>query len=298
MSLTQTPKRQPHHKKASGTHHRQTKHYLKAYHPYLPLLLIVIVGLAVNVFWTSLGSSHNGVLGAASSLTADQLLTDTNQARQGNNQPGLALNSKLMAAAQTKANDMVSKNYWSHDSPDGLTPWNFIQNSGYGYQEAGENLAYGFSNAEDTITGWLNSPAHRDNLLDTDYKEVGFGIVQASSFQGTGPTTVIVAMYGEPAPTNTIGATFEVPATTSYTPVRTVSRVQVLTHGEAAWSSMIISLISLVAIAWFLVRHFKVWKRVVQESEAFVIHHKFLDVLFVSTAVAGFVLTRASGFIH
>ena len=297
MALTTPRKRSEHHKKAAGQHHRQSKHYLKTYHPYLPLLLIVIVGLAINIFWTQ----RSGVLGATTSLNATQLLTDTNEERATHSKDNLQLDNKLSAAAQSKANDMVAKDYWSHTAPDGTTPWTFIQKSGYDYYEAGENLAYGFANAEDTISGWMNSPEHRANLLNPDYQQVGFGIATAKNFQGKGQTTVIVAMYAEPS----FGIEAVVLPTAANTQqpsaniqARKVSRIQILTNGSAAWSSMLVSFVMLAAIAWFLVRHFKIWKRVVRESEEFIVHHKMLDVLIIATAVAGFVLTRTAGFIH
>jgi uncharacterized protein YkwD len=296
MALTsQRSKIAPHHKKIRGDHHRHSKQYLKAYHPYLPLLLIVLVGLAINIFW----SSRIGVLGAATNLSATSLLTDTNQARVKGNEDQVKLSPKLSAAAQAKAQDMVSKNYWAHVSPTGVTPWNFITKSGYTYYTAGENLAYGFSNAEDAVSGWMNSSEHRANLLNPNFTEVGFGIVPAQNFHGHPNTTVIVAMYAEPAIVDAnIALSSSSTNLPSDTPLRNVARIQLMTHGEAPWSVMLITLISMLAIVWFAVRHFKIWKRVFVESEEFVVQHKFLDVLIVATAVAGFILTRSAGFIH
>jgi hypothetical protein len=289
----QRPKIQPHHRKARGDHHRHSKHYLKTYYPYLPMLLIVLVGLAVNVFW----SSRIGVLGASTNLSANSLLTDTNHARARGNEDNLKLNGALSAAAQAKAQDMVAKNYWSHNSPSGATPWNFITKSGYNYYSAGENLAYGFTNAEDTISGWMNSRAHRENLLNQNFTEVGFGIAPADNFLGHGKTTVIVAMYGEPSITGS-NALLSSSTDNSNTPLRNVSRVQLITHGQAPWSLTMLTFVTFLAMFWFAFRHYKIWKRVVVESEEFVIRHKFLDFLIVATAVAGFVLTRSAGFIH
>lgn len=294
MAIGSHPKLQPHHKKARGAHHRHNKHYLKTYSPYLPLLLIVIVGLAINTLWTS----RIGVLGASTNLTAVELLQDTNRERTTHNQDGLRLSSKLSAAAQSKANDMVTRNYWSHDTPDGDKPWKFIQRSGYDYYAAGENLAYGFTNSASTITGWMNSQEHRANLLNPDYQEVGFGIMTANNYQGHGKTTIIVAMYAEPSLVSANGFSSANTGIPSDPPMRSVARIQLMTNGEAAWSLALLSLTSILAVAWFITRHVKVWKRVLVESEEFVVHHKMLDILIVATAVTGFVLTRSAGFIH
>ncbi|MDB5181397.1 MAG: hypothetical protein JWP13_160 [Candidatus Saccharibacteria bacterium] len=295
MALT-TPKRKTsvHRRKAQGEHHRHSKHYLKAYHPYLPLLFLVIVGLAINVIWTA----RTNVLGSSTSLTSTELLQDTNNERLHNNQDPLKLNAKLSSAAQAKANDMAAKNYWSHTAPSGDKPWKFIQKSGYEYYAAGENLAYGFGDSSATITGWMNSREHRANLLHPDYQEVGFGIMTAKNYQGHGQTTIVVAMYAEPAIPGLSDFSSAATIVQPDVPLRTVSRVQLLTGGTAPWSYSLILLATLIAAAWFIIRHLKFWHRVVVQSEEFIVEHKFLDVLIVAAAVTGFLLTRTAGFLH
>jgi hypothetical protein len=182
-----------HDKRRSGRHHKQNDNYLKTYWPYLPLLLIVSLGVTLNSVW---GSAHKGVLGYATDMSIGSLLQDTNDQRGSNSLGALTINDQLDSAAQAKANDMAARNYWSHNTPDGNTPWTFITNAGYNYQTAGENLAYGFDTSADTITGWMNSPEHRANILNTTYKDVGFGIANAANYQGSGPETIVVAEYG------------------------------------------------------------------------------------------------------
>ncbi|MDB5164505.1 MAG: hypothetical protein JWL89_131, partial [Candidatus Saccharibacteria bacterium] len=149
------------HRKRTGTHHKQSKPYLKAYWPYIPMLAIIGVGFIVNTVW-----SHSAVLGAQSDFSATSLLDSTNQQRISHKEANLQIDPQLSAAAQAKANDMVGRNYWAHTSPDGQTPWSFITAAGYNYQSAGENLAYGFDNASGVVSGWMNSTEHRDNILD------------------------------------------------------------------------------------------------------------------------------------
>ena len=62
--------------------------------------------------------------------------------------------------------------------------------------EAGENLAKGFHSSAGVVTAWMNSPEHRQNVLDGNYTDVGFA-VQTGEFQGK-KTTLVVALYGEP----------------------------------------------------------------------------------------------------
>jgi hypothetical protein len=203
-----TPPR--HHLKRTGQHHKSSKHYSKTYWPYLPLLVIVILGIAFSSWWS--GAQRN-VLGYATDVSVTSLLDGTNAQRGSNGLGALALNGQLNAAAQAKANDMAARDYWSHNTPDGATPWTFIVRAGYGYQAAGENLAYGFGSSSDTISGWMNSAEHRANILNGNYADVGFGIANAANYQGTGPETIVVAMYGKP-----VAAVAPVPKAAPVTP--------------------------------------------------------------------------------
>ncbi|HEX8182363.1 MAG TPA: CAP domain-containing protein [Candidatus Saccharimonadales bacterium] len=296
MALTTQRKPTAHHKKATGQHHRRSKHYLKAYSPYLPLLLVVLIGLAINSFW----ASRTQVLGAATTLSANELLQDTNIERSRLQQPDLIINPKLNAAAQAKANDMVQRDYWSHNAPDGTTPWSFVESSGYEYQAAGENLAFGFMNAQTILAGWMNSPEHRANVLNSNYADVGFGITTAENFQGQGRTTVVVAIYGRPISAN-LGVTATVSGTESAAttqPYRNVSRIELLTGGVAPWSFALLTAITLLALAFLVFRHAIAWHRMLIKSENFVLHHKTLDVIVLSLLVGSVILTRTAGYIN
>lgn len=206
-------KKTVHHHKRHGQHQKHTKHFVKVYLPYLPLLIIVITGLVLSTFWQPV--SGRGVLAYATNTSASGLLQYTNEQRQKHGKAPLSLNSKLNKAAQTKANDMAARNYWSHNTPEGEEPWIFIDQAGYAYKQAGENLAYGFTNSSDTVTGWMNSPSHKANMLDGAYKDVGFGYANNSNYQDSGPQTVVVAMYGTP---QVAAATTPVPAPTAPAP--------------------------------------------------------------------------------
>jgi hypothetical protein len=193
-----TQKKRPtsiHHKRRHGKHHKPSPDYHKAYWPYLPLGIIVGLGMLVNAFW---GTIQQSVLSYATNMSVSSLLQETNEERIGTGLNGLTLNAQLNQAAQAKADDMAARDYWSHNTPDGNPPWVFFTNAGYSYQAAGENLAYGFDSSTEAVAGWMNSPGHKANILNDSYKEVGFGIANAADYQGTGPETIVVAMYASP----------------------------------------------------------------------------------------------------
>lgn len=192
------------------------------------MLLIVTVGL---FFGNSPNTTRSGVLAYATEMSSSQLLSSTNAQRTAVGAGSLAINSALTSAAQTKANDMAARNYWSHNTPDGQAPWYFINNAGYKYLKAGENLAYGFSTSADTITGWMNSPAHKDNMLDTSYTEVGFGFVDSPDYNSNGQETIVVAMYGQP---QVAAATTTAPAKPAATPATPTPAAQTPAPSSAA----------------------------------------------------------------
>lgn len=136
------------------------------------------------------------VLGFATDITVDNLYQLTNTERQKNGLQTLNFSDQLSQAAANKAQDMFAKNYWAHFAPDGSSPWNFILNAGYRYQLAGENLAKNFMFSSGVVDAWMNSPTHRENMLRSDYTDVGYAIVNGN-LNGQ-ETTLVVQMFGKP----------------------------------------------------------------------------------------------------
>lgn len=157
------------------------------------LILLIMAG---QIFMTALGQAIPGVLGIATSITADELISLTNAKRAEGGLPQLTVNPVLSQAAQAKAADMIAKNYWAHTSPDGLTPWVWFKNVGYRYLYAGENLARDFGDSGSVVNAWMNSPTHRENIMSNRYQEIGIAVVH-DTFQGQ-PTTLVVQMFGTP----------------------------------------------------------------------------------------------------
>ena len=293
MALSTKPKPKPaaHHKKRQANHHRQSKQYVKSYWPYIPMLLVVIIGIVANSFL-----STYGVLGANSDYSPSTLLTSTNQQRTAVDQSELTINPLLTAAAQAKAEDMAARNYWSHDTPDGQAPWSFITAAGYNYELAGENLAYGFNGAEEAVAGWMNSPGHRANILNAGYQNVGFGIVTVANYQGKGEQTIVVAEYGRPS---TVVAATIVAAPADREPAsQLVSRLQLLAVDQPGWTTFAITMIATSAVLLFVVRHGLYLRRLLLKGEVFVAHHPVFDFAIITLATVGLVMTRTSGLIR
>lgn len=168
---------------------RESNNYkAKLLHQTTLLLFIaffIIGGLLLNLTKTK----YPSVLGISTNITSEQLITLVNQKRQENGLPPLSFSPELATAARSKANDMFSKNYWAHNSPDGKTPWEFLKEAGYNYVYAGENMARGFNTSVDVTNAWMVSPTHRANVLSPNYSDVGFAVVTGNL---SGEETVLV----------------------------------------------------------------------------------------------------------
>lgn len=164
------------------------------------LLFFVMIGITLN----TIGYLWPGkLLGFATDITIEKLISRTNQERTSNGLPPLQYNDKLAGAACNKGQDMFTYNYWAHYRPgDGTAPWHFIKQAGYAYEYAGENLAQGFLFSDAVVDGWMNSPTHRANILRPEYDDVGFcvmnGVLQNEE------TTLVVQMFGKPSETTLV----------------------------------------------------------------------------------------------
>lgn len=136
------------------------------------------------------------ILGVATDIKTEDLLQDTNRERTKNGLEPVVYNEQLAQAAKLKADHMFINNYWAHFSPKGDTPWEFIKQSGYEYEYAGENLAKNFLYSQNVVDAWMKSPTHRENILRPEFTEVGFA-VENGVLQGE-ETTLVVQMFGKP----------------------------------------------------------------------------------------------------
>jgi len=183
---------------------RSNRHRPSILHPRSLIILTLLIILAVGGFRVielKLGkiwfNPDARILGYASNITLNQIVNQTNDARAEQGLSALTLNSKLSQAAESKAKDMFAHQYWSHTSPTGVEPWDFIKTVGYAYRSAGENLARDFATTGDMMQAWMNSPTHRANIMHNQYKEIGVAVMNGT-LQGI-ETTLVVQMFGSPA---------------------------------------------------------------------------------------------------
>lgn len=126
-------------------------------------------------------------------ITKTDLFNLVNSNRVAQGLKPLAEDPILDQAAYLKAQDMIKKGYFAHQSPSGTTPWFWFLVAGYKYAYAGENLAVGFINSPDVFDAWRRSPSHWANIINPHYKEMGLAIVPGF---GENDSLVVVQLFG------------------------------------------------------------------------------------------------------
>src|SRR5579884_2711530 len=162
-------------------------------------------------------------------------LTLINNYRAQNGLSALQVDVDLENSAQWMSNDMASNNYFSHTDSLGRSPGARLAAFGYTYYPWGENLAAGFSDAQDAFNGWLNACdpdasgnctyAHRANMLGSGYNAIGiaraygagstYGWYWTTDFGGV--VEQAINPPGSPTPTPTPTPTPSAPSIASFT---------------------------------------------------------------------------------
>lgn len=288
------------------------RQFEKAYWPFIPVLLIasVLLGLSAQTgaLATYIKHPSSKVLSYAVSSNANRILAATNTQRVNNNEPSLVENDQLTQAAQTKANDMAARNYWSHNTPEGTQPWAFVTNTGYSYDKLGENLAAGFSDESSVVKAWMASETHRANILDPTYTQVGFGFANSKNYSaaGGGPMTIVVAYYGEPYGTTAAFASKSSTSIISTDNPNAVSQPASTTRSSIAfsktsatsWGPAAVMACLLALVVLFATKHMRALKLAFKRSESYVWHHPLLDlgVLLITSLLI--IFSQTAGYIQ
>ena len=151
----------------------------------------------------------------------------TNEQRQQAGLQPLQMNQKLDDTAEAHSQDMAVNHYFSHNSLDGSSASARADKEGYNYSTFGENIAAGQATPEEVVQGWMNSPGHRANILNPNFKDIGVGYYYLANDSGYHSYWTqdfgTLAGSATPAPT-TSGSTTPAPATSgSATPTPTTA---------------------------------------------------------------------------
>jgi len=155
----------------------------------------------------------------AQSITAEKIFELVNNERAQHNLKTLIINNQLQEVAQQRVNDMAEKNYFAHQSPEGLMPWDIAIQKNYDYQFLGENLATDWQSAEKTVQAWMVSSTHKDNILNPEFQETGVAVANQENHY------LIVQIFGKEQMTS---SSIDQPAQQEITNIQVIPETQIV----------------------------------------------------------------------
>ncbi len=160
------------------------------------LVIYLLIFIFLFLCFATFARLQPGILGVSSNITKQQIIDLTNAERAKFGLSPVSENSALSQAAEAKARNMFEENYWAHFAPSGKDPWGFMSAAGYSFSFAGENLAKNFSNSDEVMNAWMNSPSHKENIINSRYQEIGIAVLDGTLQDQN--TTLVVQMFGTP----------------------------------------------------------------------------------------------------
>lgn len=112
---------------------------------------------------------------SAEAQAAAEVLALVNEERAKVGCSAVSANSALSQLAEKFSDDMAARGFFDHTDPDGATPWDRAAKAGIS-DLGGENIARGQADAAAVMEAWMNSPGHKANILNCDFKTLGVGV--------------------------------------------------------------------------------------------------------------------------
>jgi uncharacterized protein YkwD len=148
-----------------------------------------VAGSRDSAYYISTGTE---VIGHFDDAYANDIVARTNSYRSSNGASSLGNKSVLTQAARTRAVESAVR--FSHTRPNGKSYYTVGGSASSGYKDSpvyGENLAYGYNNASETVTAWIGSASHKENLVRSTFTSIGVGVFWAK--QGDGGYVAYIA---------------------------------------------------------------------------------------------------------
>lgn len=119
--------------------------------------------------------------GSVDEVSEQYMLKLVNKERKTHGLSELLVDTLLTKIAREHAKDMFARGYFSHFTPEKLTPFDRMANANISFTEAGENLALS-PNTDLAMKGLMESPGHRANILSLDYHKIGIGVIDGGIY--------------------------------------------------------------------------------------------------------------------
>lgn len=105
-----------------------------------------------------------------------EVIALVNEERKERGLESLQQDLELNQLAIIKAQDMIKRDYFDHESPYYGHPWDMATLFDYEYTSFGENIARNFKTPKEVVDAWMASEKHRDNILKSSYTNIGIGV--------------------------------------------------------------------------------------------------------------------------
>ena len=146
------------------------------------VIMFFIESYSIASYQTNtLMEKENNIIEANLTEEEQEVLNLINKNREERGIKTLKTYSKLQQIAKLKAVDIVTNNYFSHNSPTLGTPFEMLKSYGIDYKISGENLA-GNINSERAVNAWMNSKSHRENILEEQYEYTGICVLNSKTY--------------------------------------------------------------------------------------------------------------------
>ena len=146
------------------------------------VIMFFIESYSIASYQTNtLMENENNIIEANLTEEEQEVLNLINKNREERGIKTLKTYSKLQQIAKLKAVDIVTNNYFSHNSPTLGTPFEMLKAYGIDYKISGENLA-GNINSERAVNAWMNSESHRENILEEKYEYTGICVLNSKTY--------------------------------------------------------------------------------------------------------------------
>jgi uncharacterized protein YkwD len=168
---------------------------------YLPVVFVTIllaaVGLGTVVSPAEAAGGYAGTCGGGKiylHAKEKRLLTLHNNARTNHGLRPFCVSPTLRKAARAHSRDMIQRDYFSHNTlgknQDACAR---ITAFGYNWSYCGENIGYN-TTPDGMFRSWMGSPAHRTNVLNGKFREIGIG-ARTGDYSGR-KTTMYTVDFG------------------------------------------------------------------------------------------------------
>lgn len=151
-------------------------------------VMVVHFLLATLISWSCskepINSDPPGEKSGSKTVNKTQMLRLVNEVRAKGCQCGdtwynpvapITWNDQLEKAALAHSNDMLTRQFFSHISPEGNNAGERIELAGYNWAAFGENIGMGYKDEAEVVAAWKSSPSHCKNIMNGNYREMGVG---------------------------------------------------------------------------------------------------------------------------